>query len=759
MTRVARHARRVTGQPWRVLGGTLCAGLVALVVLVDLPGGRLRLALDPAMAALIPQHGAAAAAFARTRTLLGDDDLLLVIWRGDDLFTPASLAAHAGLVAAIAALPEVARVDSLATAPDLQIDDDVSAVAPFLAGLPATATDAAALRERALASPLVRGMLVSSDGRGLLLAVHFQPDLPRERLAGLVASVEKLSAQHAVGRAHFLSGPLHLRLAVATALEHDLLRLTPLAMLATFIVAALAFRSLRGACIPLVANGLTTLIALAAYTLTGGRFDFVTATLAPVVFVVGFAYAVHVVCAFERRYAGSARAAASAHALLEVWSALGLTALTTVIGFAALALSPVPSIRTFGLSAACGIAFAWVGAVTLVPAMLVLVPGAPRARSPGATRLASYLATFACRHGRTALAAASVLGVLACAAATRIQVDTALLDNFAAEHPARQNFAALATHFAGPVPMQIVIESEHGDALREPAALAALADLDAWLEAQPEIGGAYGLVDYVGLLYRALAPELAAAEPLPAARPYRHALLLANPAILGRFATPDFRTTVIHLRTSALSTAAVNTLAARIEARLAALPGTLRGSVTGTTVLSARGVDAISRGQVRSLGVALLLVAMVLATVFRSVLVGVVVLLPSALPILCFFGLLGLLPITLNLSTSLVACAVFGIAIDDSVHLLARYAAACRHHSGREAAIAAALDSVLRPVTITTAALVIGFGALACAELRGQVEFGLLAAVTLFMAWLTDLAVTPALLLHLRRRLSRAAQR
>ncbi len=753
MNRVARHARRVTARPWHVLGGMLCAGLAALAVLVDVPGGHLRLALDPAMTALIPQHGAAAATFARARALIGDDDLLLVVWHGDDLFTPAALAAHARLVDDIAALPAVDRVDGLPGALDLRIDDEASVVVPFLDPPPANTADAIALRERALANPLVRGMLLSSDGRDLLLAVRFEPGLPRGQLAALVASVAALSAEHADGREQFLSGPLHLRLAVAAALERDLLRLTPLAMLATFLVAAFAFRSLRGACIPLVANALTTLIALAAYTATGGRFDFVTATLVPVVFVVGFAYAVHVVCAFERRYAGGPRAGAAARALCEVWSALGLTAVTTVIGFAALAVSPVASIRTFGLSAACGIAFAWIGAVTLVPALLVLVPGRQRAPKAGATRIASRLASFACRHGRMALAAATALAILACAAATRLQVDTTLLDNFAAGHPARQNFTELATRFAGPVPLQIVIESTHPEGLQDPAGIAALAALDAWLEGQADIGIAYGLVDYVGLLYRALAPELAASEPLPAARPLRHALLLADPTLLGRFATPDLRTTVIHLRTSALSTAAVNALATRIEARLAALPDTLHGSVTGTTALSARGIDAISRGQVGSLGVALGLVAVVLALVFRSWHIGLIVLLPSGLPILCFFGLLGVIPTTLNLSTSLVACAVFGIAIDDSVHLLARYAAACRDHGTCEAELEAALAAVLRPVTITTAALVAGFATLAFAELRGQVEFGLLAAATLFIAWLTDLAVTPTLLLRLRRHL------
>ena len=110
-----------------------------------------------------------------------------------------------------------------------------------------------------------------------------------------------------------------------------------------------------------------------------------------------------------------------------------------------------------------------------------------------------------------------------------------------------------------------------------------------------------------------------------------------------------------------------------------------------------------------------------------------------------YFGLLGLVPITLNLTTSLVACAVFGIAVDDTVHFLARYVAARRRGDRRERAVESALAAVLHPVSVTTAALVAGFATLAAAELRGQAEFGLLAAATVACAWLVDVTFTPAL--------------
>src|SRR5690606_5536794 len=135
-------------------------------------------------------------------------------------------------------------------------------------------------------------------------------------------------------------------------------------------------------------------------------------------------------------------------------------------------------------------------------------------------------------------------------------------------------------------------------------------------------------------------------------------------------------------------------------------------------------------------------IGLVLALVHRSLRIGILALIPNALPILVYFGLLGALPVTLNLTTSLVACAVFGIAIDDTVHFLARFTQYRDFASAPERALSAAYAAVLRPVTLTTAALCAGFAALAAADLRAQAEFGLLAAATLLIAWLVDLTVT-----------------
>jgi len=130
---------------------------------------------------------------------------------------------------------------------------------------------------------------------------------------------------------------------------------------------------------------------------------------------------------------------------------------------------------------------------------------------------------------------------------------------------------------------------------------------------------------------------------------------------------------------------------------------------------------------------------------FTSLRVGMLALVPNALPVLFYFGLLGLTGITLNSTTGLVACLVLGIAVDDTIHFLARFNEDAKRLADETKGVGEALRSVGRPVTYTTVALCAGFLVLTTSNFENQVQFGALAATTLAFAWLVDVTFTPAL--------------
>ena len=118
---------------------------------------------------------------------------------------------------------------------------------------------------------------------------------------------------------------------------------------------------------------------------------------------------------------------------------------------------------------------------------------------------------------------------------------------------------------------------------------------------------------------------------------------------------------------------------------------------------------------------------------------------PNILPVVVYFGTLGLMGISLNPSTSLIAPMIIGVAIDDTIHYFTRFNSIARKELDPEKATILTLGITGRPVTYTSLALCIGFLILTTSDLRMQAQVGAMASFALLVAWASDFFLTPAL--------------
>ena len=739
--------------PWVLAVALLCASL-ALARLVDFSEERLRVPVDASLTGLLPNSGEALETYAWVREHFAGDDILLVAWFDDELFSADLLSRLKRFTRSVRRIDGVAQVDGLATVADIRSRDGDIHISPLLQRVPRSASALEDLKNRAVHNPLFQGQFVSPDGRGTLLAIQFDPDLASSAVERAVAEIAEASQEAAGDIEQFVSGPIQARLEISRVLFRDIRQALPLAILATVIVAAVALRNLRGVVLPLLSTGLGLGLTLALFVDFGNALNFVTAIMPPVVFVIGFAFAVHVVSEFDHHYRpGRDRKDALRRSLDELFVPLTLTAFTTALGFASLATSPISSIRLFGTFSSLGTLLCWASALTVIPAILCYAPARPSTLSDSGflARLALPLARFDMRHRRLILIVGALVALAGVASVSQVKVSTDYLQNFSKESPIRANFERIRTAFDGVIPLQILLTAEAEDAFADPLHLNNLRQFESWLEAQPEIGSVTSAVDLISQLHTAFEAGNPDAGALPASKADVDELLfLVGGDEIERFLDPRRQHTLMHVRTSAVSTNELVDLIARINAELAKLPHHVRGEVTGSSALLAQTLDDIVKGQLSSLAGAVLVIYVVLVVLFGSARVGFLALLPNLLPITCFFSILSLGGITLNLATSLVAAVVLGIAVDDTMHFLSRFNAEARRAASENEGIERAMVAVIRPVTFTTAALCLGFMTLTLGELRSQVEFGALAAATLFLAWIIDLVFTPALASRLR---------
>jgi len=174
--------------------------------------------------------------------------------------------------------------------------------------------------------------------------------------------------------------------------------------------------------------------------------------------------------------------------------------------------------------------------------------------------------------------------------------------------------------------------------------------------------------------------------------------------------------------------------------------------VTGLPILSARLSVASARAMVIGMAIALATISLVLIMTLRDARIGLISLVPNLLPIAIAFGIWGFLVAEVSFAATVVAVLTYGIVVDDTVHLLAKYRRYRIELPDFESAVRAAYAAVGIPVVVTSMALAASFMPFALSGFLVNRHFGALTAITLAAAMVADLLLLPAFLKLAERR-------
>ena len=762
---------------WIILFAIL-ATIFFVTRIIDPVSRQLSLRIDPSFDAILPDDAPERLFYDWTQEEFGDDQSLIIGVGLGDVFTLENLQLVQRISDRLEGLPGVDYVTSLATADHIQSIGDEVDISPFLDPAPTSESEAAQVRAAVNGNPVYAGNLVSPDARTTSFLVYVD-DTPEQVFTdegldlAMLAAVEDEIAD-VPGAEVFMSGTVQMRSATSRVLRGDLAFMLPTVLGLMALIAMLSFRSPRGVAVPILTILLSTIWTLGVMAWTGVSINLVTTTVPVLMLTVGFAYSVHVVADYYKALrhdpviveaAGGEAGWALKHVSLPVM----LTCVTTVAGFLSLTISDFPAVREFGFVSVFGVIATTFLSLTLSPAVLQLLgppkrservssleEGGHEGRAETETSSAfderiTALGRFCIEHRTGMMIVAGAIALLTLVGISQIRVDTHMITNFSEEHPTRLHFDAISERLEGARPFSVVLKSPEDEAFLDPVNLRAVDELKEWLVAQPEIGGATSFADYVKLLNRAFHEGREEFLVIPSdATLVKQYLLFSETEELEDYVASGYQNTLIRVRSNSETTREIADLVARIEARLLELPPGIEAGVTGNTVVLAQSIDAIASGQVQSLSIAMLFIYILLSILFASPRMGFIGLVPNVLPVLVFFGVLGLTGVPLNATTGLIACVVLGIAVDDTIHFMTRFNEEAREAADETKGALNALRGLARPVTITTIGLCLGFLVFTTGELRNQAEFGALAAVVLAFAWAVDVTFTPALCSGLR---------
>ncbi|MEX0821191.1 MAG: MMPL family transporter [Rhodothermales bacterium] len=622
----------------------------------------------------------------------------------------------------------------------------------------------AALRLRFDQEPFLNGILLSEDRSATLMMVRIDPvfNASRERI-DLVHRVHD-AAEAMPGRAA-LAGFPYLRSQYAERVTREAPLFTVLALLISLLFLFITFRARRAVVVPTIIVLLGIVWTFGLMGLFGHKLNLVTAVLPALIVIIGMANAIHLSTKFFDQFSVTQdRREAIVEMVRTVGLATFLTALTTAVGFAVLLLSGNRILMGFGAFAAMGIMLLYVLSITIIPLTYSRMRP-PRANvSSLAThdRFGDYFdakARLMKRRGGTVIVVAAALAVLAVVGATRISTDIFVFADFYEDDPLRQDLAVFEEHFGGVLPMEVVVESDREGRFKTLAPMRRIEALQDTFSTFDAVGTSLSAVDLVKMGNQAYFGGHPGAYRLPASYelPFlQEALgrfigqeadttLLSNLPI---FVDSTFSMTRIYLGVSDIGTERMNELADSVAtiAESAFSGDEYTVYVTGTAVMSTRSGESLVHNLIVSLTVALMIISVLMAFLFRSIPLTFISLAPNIIPLLLVGGAMGYAGITLKPSTALIFSLAFGIAVDDTIHFLAKFRIHRDEGDARDEAIRKTLRETGKAILFTSLILMSGFLVFTLSSFGGTVTMGALTALTLGVALVANLFLLPALL-------------
>ncbi len=180
------------------------------------------------------------------------------------------------------------------------------------------------------------------------------------------------------------------------------------------------------------------------------------------------------------------------------------------------------------------------------------------------------------------------------------------------------------------------------------------------------------------------------------------------------------------------------------------LPADVKTSAVGELALANRTIDLLGRGQINSIAVALIGITLIMILILKSVKLGLMAMIPNALPVLAILGIMGLFGYRLDATTIMISPMILGIAVDDTVHFFIHFKEEYARYGDYQKATEITLQKIGKALISTSVVLMLGFLILSRVRVDAFTNMGILSALGIFVALAADMIIAPALLKYFK---------
>ena len=605
----------------------------------------------------------------------------------------------------------------------------------------------------------------SKDIYGMMISVSAEVMNSPARV-GLVKEVleitENYSAKYNI-QMHY-SGMPYIRVINAENIKGEMYMFIFLSLLITTCILYLFFRSFRiiGFCLLIVLICVSWTVGVMA--MLGIKITLLTAMLPPLLIVICIPNLVFMINKFHAEYDRHGNKIKALQRMIQrIGNASFLSNLTTAAGFATFIVTSSQILVEFGITASIGIAFVYFVCLIMIPCGFSFMPDPDSKQikhlhNKLVNNTIDRVIQLILNRRNVVYAIAITVVVLGGIGISMIKSTGYMVDDLKETDPIRQDLSFFEQNFDGLMPLEVTVDFKKPKQVLNLPNLEKLDNLSKELAKDEDISKPISIVEVIKFANQAFYNGKPTYYKLPTNMTKNFILKYASQSTgeLGNqansFVDSTLQRTRLSFRIKDIGTKKMqekeNDLYEIVEKYFPSDRYTVK--VTGSSIIFFKGTQYLVFNLFTSLALAIFLIALFMAWMFKSKRMVLVALLPNIIPQIITAAIMGYFGIPIKASTILVFSIAFGISVDGTIHYLAKYRQELQgtNWSIRSSAVLA-LKEAGQSMIYNAIILFFGFGIFALSDFGGTVALGILVSITLLAAMLSNLILLPSLLLTL----------
>jgi predicted RND superfamily exporter protein len=612
-------------------------------------------------------------------------------------------------------------------------------------------------REKIMQDERLVNNFISKDGKMLVVLIKTVDNIQQPVAVKLLDEIKSLLKERGFKDNYFL-GKAYFQTEIVKIQVGEFLMEITISFFLVFLVLLFLFKRIWGVIIALVSVQFGLMMFLGMLGLTGQTLDTMALLYPIIMIIVATSDVIHVMSKYaDELHIGKSKMEAIQITVKEIGMSIFLTSTTTAIGFLSLSTSRLIPIQKFGLNAAAGVMIAYVTVIIFTTTVLTLFNKEQiiKLRDEPVFWITwmEWLYEKTITHSKQITAGITVLVIFCFIGMSKITTNTSFHDLLPKGAKVTEDFLLFDREMSGFRPFEVAISLQGDYSVDDFEVIQEIAKVEAHYKSYPSIKSMVSITTFyksINQAYNGNNPEqFSLPKNEKQFKKYKKlAKQMEKTSNFGILVSKDKKHTRISGKSLDLGADTINLILDKSERWIAKNINSkiIKARATGTGVVMDKNAIYIRDSLLQGLLFALIVISIIIAVIYRNIKMLIISLIPNAIPLLLAAGIIGFWGIPFEAGAAIVFAIIFGIAIDDTIHLLSKFKLCKDRGLGTEESIKIMLVETGKAICFTTLILFFGFISLYLSSSPPAFRIGILMSSTLVSALICDLLIIPIML-------------